>query len=236
MIENYTGYKSGKVPLPLIVRYRPNTFEDFLGNDSVIQELKNILPKRATHTFLLSGPIGCGKTSLARIIAKELGCKFHGYDIIERNSASVTGIDDMREILYRASFARKRTFIFDEAHKISDAAQNAALKDFEEVSSSSYFILCTDKPNKIIPALRSRCFNFELSPLFKNDMYKLLRRVCKGEGWELPETILSGVVNESEGIPREALKKLIKAYYDHNHYITLDDSNRVFVLQDKMDL
>ncbi len=142
----------------------------------------------------------------------------------------------MREILRRSSYGSKRTFIFDEAHKLSNAAQNAALKHFEESPSSAYYILCTDKPEKIISGLKSRCFDYNLSPLFSGEILKLLRRVCATEGWELSEEVLNRVAKESGGIPREALKKLEKAYHRRDNFIPEIDRNRVFVLQNMSDL
>lgn len=236
MTNDYTGYVKGVVPYPLIVKYRPTNFETFIGNENEIEDLRDILKRKSTHTFLITGQIGCGKTSLARIIAKELGCTKLGYDLFEQNSAEYTGIDNMREILHRSSFGSKRTIIFDEAHKLSNSAQNAALKHFEESPSSAYYILCTDKPEKIISGIKSRSFDYNLSPLFSGEILKLLRRVCATEGWELSEEVLNRVAKESGGIPREALKKLEKAYHRRDNFIPEIDRNRVFVLQNMSDL
>lgn len=124
----------------------------------------------------------------------------------------------MREILLRQTFASKRTIIFDEAHKLSNSAQNAALKHFEEPPSSAYYILCTDKPKKMIYSLQSRCFVYNLSPLFLGETLRLLKRVCAAEGWELSGEVLNRVVKESEGVPREALKRLEKAFHGRNNF------------------
>jgi len=240
MIENYRDYKSGKDTIPLIDKYRPKTFEDFIGNENVIESLQNAISSKVSHTFLFIGPIGCGKTTLSRIVAKEIGKAVVGsdtfYDIVEMNSANYRGIDSVRDIIRISVFASRVIYIFDEAHKMTIHAQDAGLKLFEEPPPHVYFMFCTNRPNKLDNALKSRCFIFELSPFFQHETLKLLRRICEGEGWKLPREVLVRVANESRGVPREAIKRLAKAYYSRYHSTDPDDDNRVFVIQDKLDL
>jgi DNA polymerase III delta prime subunit len=240
MIENYEGYKNGSDTIPLIDKYRPKTFEDFLGNEDVIESLQNTISSKLTHTFLFLGPVGCGKTTLSRIVAKEIGKAVVGsdtfYDIIELNSANYRGIDSVRDIIQISIFASRRIYIFDEAHKMTIHAQDAGLKLFEEPPPHVFFIFCTNWPNKLDDALKSRFFNFELLPLFQHETFKLLKRICEGEGWKLPGDVLVRVANESRGVPREAIKRLAKAYYSPYHFTIPSDDNRVFAIQDKQDL
>lgn len=227
--------KQSQKLLPIIIRHRPKSFEEFMGNKSVTDELKAILPKKNEHSFLITGPIGCGKTTLARIMAKELDCEDQYYNLIEKNCADLTGVEEMRKELFRTTFATKRTRIFDEAHKLTNAAQSAALKYFEEPTSSAYLILCTDKPDKIIPALKSRCFNYELRPLLPFETVKLLKNVCKKEGKALSKDTLYSIADASNGIPREALKILETTLSSHR-LINTGKGKRVFILQRKEDL
>lgn len=197
--------------MSLYHRYRPNSFDDVIGNEEVIASLKGTLQREdPPHAFLLSGPTGCGKTTLSRIIANELGCS--GADFREMDSASYRGIDDIREIrkqsMYMPVEGKCRVWLLDECHKLSNDAMNALLKALEDSPPHVFYILATTDPQKLLPTIRGRCARFNVSLLNENQLYRLLRKVCKREEVSIEKEILEQVVQDSEGHPRNALQIL----------------------------
>ena len=144
--------------------YRPESFDEVIGNEDTIERLKAVLGNeiRRPHSYLLHGPAGCGKTTLGRIIAKEVGCK--GMDFVELDSADFRGIQSVRGIRRQTAYAPMesecRVWLLDEAHALTNDAQTALLKALEEPPSHVYFILCTTMPEKLLPTLRSRCSQY----------------------------------------------------------------------------
>lgn len=203
--------------MELYRKYRPNGFDDIVGNESTINSLKKEL-EHGSHTFLFVGPAGCGKTTLARIVAKEVGAG--DLSIREINSAENRGIDTAREILeqmrYNPSDGSSMVWILDEMHMITNAGQNALLKALEEVPESVYFMLCTTDPQKLITPLKSRCSIINVSPLKDDEMKYLLKRTARSEGVKLNPDVCNKIIELAQGGSRKALKLLAKVLYLDN--------------------
>jgi DNA polymerase-3 subunit gamma/tau len=193
--------------------YRPKTFDDFLGNDSLVKSLKSLLSKeKHPHTYMFHGESGCGKTTLARIIANYLKC--NESDVFEVNMSNNRGIDTARSIIERCElspmFGNTMVIILDEVHKSTNEFQNAMLKVLEDTPKNIYFILCTTDPHKVLLTVRNRCTQFEVSKLTASNLEKLLNVVIKNEKLKIEKDIINKIVNKSEGCSREALILLEK--------------------------
>ena len=195
---------------PLHLKYRPDDLKSFVGNESMIKSLSSVISRKegVPHAILFSGPSGCGKTTLARILQKGFNCS--SQDFTELNAANVRGIDTIREINKTARFAPMisscRIFLLDEAHKLTNDAQNALLKLLEDTPSHVYFILCTTEPEKLIKTIRTRCTHFQVSSLPDRVIVSsLLKDVCEKEKVDLPKEALTEIAKISEGSPRQAL-------------------------------
>lgn len=194
-------------------RYRPKSFDEVVGNDKVVEQLKAILsrePKKRPHFFLFTGPFGCGKTTLARLIKDELNCS--NIDFHEINASDKTGVDDVRKLISdsRAGAIKGdiKIYLIDEVHKLSGAAQEAMLKPLEDFPSHVYFICGTTEPEKLKSTFKSRATHLALQPLAKPIMVKFLKGICEKEGVEFPNKVLGKVAEISAGSPRNALSVL----------------------------
>src|SRR5207248_8942450 len=195
-------------------KYRPQGFDDVVGQDAVVRTLKNaITSDQVRQAYLFAGPRGTGKTSMARILAKSLNCAqgptpepdgtCHAcvaiaagtsIEVIEMDAASQRGIDDIREIRDRVVLqpveGRYKIYILDEAHQLTDAAWNALLKLIEEPPPHLLFVFCTTELAKVLPTVRSRCQTFVFQRPRLPELLKLLRRVADGESMEVPDAAL----------------------------------------------
>lgn len=190
--------------MSLYNKYRPKTFEEMIGNSSQLTSLKNQLIKKGQHTFLFTGPAGCGKTTSARICADMLGGS-----IREINSSNNRGIDTAREIIdsirYISIDGQPIIYIIDEAHKATNEWQNAMLKPLEDTPNNVYFFLCTTNPEKLLKTIKSRCSIIKLNTLSSIQIIKLLRLINRNEETNVSLEIIEDIADLCEGCPRKAL-------------------------------
>jgi DNA polymerase III subunit gamma/tau len=213
-------------------KYRPQTFDEVVGQEAVVRTLKNaITSEQVRQAYLFAGPRGTGKTSMARILAKSLNCvqgptpnpdgtcsvclgiaAGASLDVIEMDAASQRGIDDIREMRDRVVLqpveGRYKVYILDEAHQLTDAAWNALLKLIEEPPPHLVFVFCTTDLSKVLPTVRSRCQTFVFQRPRLQDLVTVLTRVAEGEGIDAPPQALSLVARAARGSFRDATSTL----------------------------
>jgi DNA polymerase-3 subunit gamma/tau len=209
-------------------KYRPQSFEEVVGQEAVVRTLSNAIAGDAVRqAYLFAGPRGTGKTSMARILAKCLNCAqgptttpdgtCHAcraiaagtsLDVIEMDAASQRGIDDIREIRDRVVLqpveGRYKVYILDEAHQLTDAAWNALLKLIEEPPPHLVFVFCTTDLSKVLPTVRSRCQTFIFQRPRLQELVVKLRRVADAEGIDVPDQALALVARGGRGAYRDA--------------------------------
>lgn len=207
----------------LYKKYRPKTFDKILGQKHIVKSLERWVERGTLpHTLLFSGPSGCGKTTLARILRRELGCGKH--DFTEINCADFRGIDMVRNIRLRMHQApisgECRIWLIDEAHKLSNDAQNAFLKMLEDTPKHVYFMLATTDPQRLLRTIRNRCSEIAVKPLTSKTTKKLVTSISKKEGMKIPPEVVDKIIENSEGSARKALVSL-------NQVIELDDEEEM---------
>ena len=197
--------------MSLYNKYRPKSFDEVRGNKQTVETLRNLL-QSASHpqVYLLHGPTGCGKTTIGRIIANTLHCSTMDYH--ELNTADFRGIDTVRDIRKQVSFrpvqGDVKVWLIDECHKLTNDAQNAILKLLEDVPRNTYFILTTTDSQKLLPTIKGRCSQFQVSPLSERDMKRLLHHITTSEGETLEREVYEQIIRDSLGYPRNALQIL----------------------------
>jgi DNA polymerase-3 subunit gamma/tau len=200
--------------MELYRKYRPNTLEDMVGNEATIKSLKKEM-ENGSHVFLMTGPAGCGKTTLARIMAKEVGAG--PLSIHEINSAENRGIDTAREVMedmrFNPSDGDAIVWIFDECHQWLGPVQNAFLKALEDTPDHCYFFLCTTDPQKLIEPLKSRCSIINVKPLSDDEMTYLLKRTARAEKIKVGAEVYERICEIAQGGSRKGLKLLAKVLY-----------------------
>ena len=240
-------------------RYRPRTFKDLIGQDSMVRILSNSFElNRVAHAFLFTGVRGVGKTTAARIVSKGLNCiknemptispcgecesciaarNDRHVDIVEIDAASHTGVDDMRELTegvrYKPSVGRYRIYIIDEVHMLSTAAFNALLKTLEEPPEHAKFIFCTTEIRKIPVTVLSRCQKFDLRRVSNIELSKHLKSIAKNEKVLIDEGSLNLIVRSSDGSVRDALSLLDQAISLSNNDIKEESVKIMLGLSDK---
>lgn len=202
--------------LPLHLKYRPTKLDDVVGQKAITKAMAAMLRMQArSHTFLLTGPAGTGKTTLARILAAEFDCAAES--MVEVDAASNSGIDDMRQItaaLRYNSFGAhpNKAIIIDECQGLSKQAWDSLLKSTEEPPPHIYFFFCSTNPGKIPAAMVTRCATFNLNAVKYDDLMDLLEDICDREKLDTLNSILQQVARACEGSPRHALTMLAKVH------------------------
>jgi DNA polymerase-3 subunit gamma/tau len=213
-------------------KYRPQDFDEVVGQEAIVRTLKNAISSgQVRQAYLFAGPRGTGKTSLARILAKGLNCvqgptptpdkvcnacvtiaNGTSLDVVEMDAASQRGIDDIREIRERVVLqpaeGRYKVYILDEAHQLTDAAWNALLKLIEEPPPHLVFVFCTTDLSKVLPTVRSRCQTFVFARPRLPELVRYLRRVADGEEIQVPDQALALVARGARGSFRDAVSTL----------------------------
>ncbi|MDB5260428.1 MAG: polymerase subunit gamma and tau, polymerase subunit gamma/tau protein [Candidatus Nomurabacteria bacterium] len=194
--------------LALYRKYRPQKFDDVVGQVNAIELLTSaIKQKKISHAYLFSGGRGTGKTTVARIVAREIGCD--PMDIIEIDAASNRGIDEIRELreaVRTAPFVSPyKVYIVDEAHMLTKEAANALLKTLEEPPSHVVFILATTDPEKLPQTITSRCQKIVFKQPEINVLTETLIKIAEKEGYLLPKETGELIAKEGKGSYRDAL-------------------------------
>ncbi len=209
-------------------RFRPQTFEDVIGQQPVAQALQNaIRTGRVAHAYLFTGARGVGKTSMARILAKALNCPEakdgvpcnaceicdgvsagHDVDVLEIDGASNRGIDDIRLLRANVNVKSMRTtyklYIIDEVHMLTKEAFNALLKTLEEPPANVKFVFCTTEPNKVPDTILSRCQRFDFATIATANIIDRLQQIAESEGFEVEPAALELVARRAAGSMRDS--------------------------------
>jgi DNA polymerase-3 subunit gamma/tau len=191
----------------LHLKYRPKSFDEVIGHKAVKISLRKVVELGVNRTFLFVGPSGIGKTTLARLVAKAVGCSLG--NVLELDAATNTGIDNMRELMerlqYRAVDGGPRCVILDEVHALSKPAFQSLLKILEEPPADIYWCLCTTEGDKVPKQVQTRCTTYALKPVDEEIIHRLLVEVWLQEKLTVPGDYLRLISEASEGSPRQAL-------------------------------
>lgn len=217
-------------------KWRPNSFQDMVGQDHIAKTLQNAIEGgRLHHAFLFTGTRGVGKTTSARILAKTLNCMGSNpltpcgecasckdisggnpMDVLEIDAASNTGVDNIRELLERVQYApmigKYKVFIIDEVHMLSNGAFNALLKTLEEPPSHVIFIFATTEVNKVPQTILSRVQRFDFKRLTTNQIIDRLQYICNQEKITTDVEALGIFAEKADGSMRDALTYFDQAY------------------------
>ncbi len=228
-------------------KYRPTDFDNVVGQDVVVNTLKNAIKyNHINHAYLFSGPRGTGKTTIAKIFARSVNCTdsvdglacgkcrncLYSFsnecmDIIEIDAASNNGVDEIRELRSKVNILpselKYKVYIIDEVHMLSIGAFNALLKTIEEPPEHIIFILATTDPEKIPATIISRCQWYSFKKICNNDIKMRLNDIVKLENIEVEDAVLDKIAQASDGGLRDAIGLLDKLRAFSSFKITLDD-------------
>jgi len=247
----------------LALKYRPQTFDDLIGQDVVAETISNsIKVNKIPNAYLFTGIRGIGKTTTARIVAKSLNCSkgidnlckddlcenciaisnSNHIDVLEMDAASKTGVDDVRDLIefsrYGPTIAKYKIFIIDEVHMLSKQAFNALLKTLEEPPEYLKFIFATTEIKKIPITVVSRCQRFDLSRVQSLELLDFIKKIKDKENGKASDDALKLIVKISEGSVRDALSLLDRALLtlDKDKELDLTSAQKIFGYFDKSQL
>ena len=196
------------------LKYRPNTFETVVGQKSITKTLENAIQNnQLPQAMLFCGPRGVGKTTCARILAKQINddnkSSDFSYNIFELDAASNNGVDDIRNLIDQVRIPPQtgnyKVYIIDEVHMLSGQAFNAFLKTLEEPPKYAIFILATTEKHKVIPTILSRCQIYDFKKISTTDIKSHLETIAKKENISYDDESLFLIANKSDGALRDAL-------------------------------
>ena len=252
--------KNNKV---LALKYRPSTFDELIGQEVMVETIKNsILSNKTPNAYLFTGIRGVGKTTTARIVAKALNCingvekickenlcenceaisNSNHIDVLEMDAASKTGVDDVRDLIefsrYGPTSAKYKIFIIDEVHMLSKQAFNALLKTLEEPPEYLKFIFATTEIKKIPITVVSRCQRFDLSRIKSSELFDFLKQISLRENGLISDDALKLIVKISEGSVRDSLSLLDRGLLSNseNEELSLEKAQQIFGFFDKSKL
>ena len=249
--------------LVLARKYRPQTFSELIGQEIMVKILTNSFKSgKISHSFILTGLRGIGKTTTARIIAKGLNCvgndgkgnistepcgncsfckeisEGRSVDVLEVDAASRTGVNDIRELIdgvnYNPASSRYKIYIIDEVHMLSTSAFNALLKTLEEPPKHVKFIFATTEISKIPGTILSRCQRFDLRRIGNFEMLNYLKNIVDIENYKISEDGLGLIVRASEGSMRDALTILEQAISGNQQSVSLKEVRDILGLNDRL--
>lgn len=230
-------------------KYRPINFSSIVGQDVIVDILKNsIINNKVSHAYLFTGPRGTGKTSTAKILAHAVNClnftndicgecsickslDLNDNDIVEIDAASNNGVDEIRSLRDNVNlmpaFCKYKIYIIDEVHMLSTGAFNALLKTLEEPPSHVIFILATTEPNKIPLTILSRCQRFDFNKINMNDLVSRLKYIVNEEGRVVSDNILEQIAKISDGGLRDAINLLDQVLSLPDENINIDEVEKL---------
>ena len=247
----------------LALKYRPQSFDDLIGQEVVVETITNsIKANKVPNAYLFTGIRGIGKTTTARIVAKALNCSngienlckenlcenceaitnSSHIDVLEMDAASKTGVDDVRDLIefsrYGPTSAKYKIFIIDEVHMLSKQAFNALLKTLEEPPEYLKFIFATTEIKKIPITVVSRCQRFDLSRIKSTELFEFIKKIKDKENGKVSDDALKLIIKISEGSVRDALSLLDRALLslDDNTELDLNAALKIFGYFDKSQL
>lgn len=218
--------------MALYTEYRPQKFSEVVGQEHTTDTLSNAIENgRIVHAYLFCGPKGTGKTTTARILAKAINCehgpsaepcneceaclsitKGNAIDVIEIDAASNRKIDEIRDLLEKVVYApavlRKKVYIIDEVHQLTNEAVSALLKTLEEPPGHVIFILATTETHKLLPTIVSRCQRFDFRLVPDDDVAELLTRIAREEGIGIEPEAIRLIAQQAHGAVRDAVGNL----------------------------